>query len=57
MPVTSKTKVKAKKNKANITIDKSVGSYEKHPFFVKKANEMKALIKKVGLPKELTKKK
>ena len=38
-------------------VDKSIGNYEKHPFFVKKANEMKALIKKVGLPKELTKKK
>jgi hypothetical protein len=32
-----------------------VGNYEKHPFFIKKANEAKALLKKVGLPKKLTK--
>jgi len=28
-----------------------VGNYEKHPFFVKKANDMKELLEKVGLPK------
>src|SRR5258705_9860135 len=33
-------------------IDPNVGNYEKHPFFVKKANKAKALIKKVGMPKE-----
>ena len=32
-----------------------VGNYEKHPFFVKKANESKALIKAVGLPKKSAK--
>jgi len=32
-----------------------VGNYEKHPLFVKKANEAKALIKAVGLPKKLAK--
>lgn len=31
------------------------GNYEKHPFFVKKANEAKALLKEVGLPKQLAK--
>jgi HTH-type transcriptional regulator / antitoxin HigA len=31
------------------------GNYEKHPFFVKKANTAKALLKKVGLPKQLAK--
>lgn len=28
-----------------------VGNYEKHPFFVKKANAAKAKLAKVGLPK------
>ena len=31
-------------------VKKTVGSYEKHPFFVKKNNEAKALLEKVGLP-------
>lgn len=31
------------------------GNYEMHPFFVKKANAAKALLKKVGLPKQLAK--
>jgi hypothetical protein len=39
--------------KASAVIDNNVGSYEKHPFFVKKANEAKAILKKVGLPKKL----
>ena len=34
-----------------IIVSNKVGNYEKHPFFVKKANEMRALIKKVGRPK------
>ena len=33
-----------------ITVSDTVGNYEKHPFFVKKANEMKELIKRVGRP-------
>jgi hypothetical protein len=32
-------------------IDSSAGNYEKQPFFVKKANEAKALIKKVRYAK------
>ncbi len=56
MPIV-KHKSKAKKQKPNGVVDSSVGNYEKHPFFVKKANEAKALIKEVGLPKELKKKK
>ncbi len=56
MPII-KQKSKLKKQQSTGVVDNSVGSYEKHPFFVKKANEAKALIKKVGLPKELTKKK
>lgn len=34
-------------------VDPKVGNYEKHPFFVKKANEARALLKAVGLPKKL----
>jgi len=29
---------------------KAVGNYEKHPFFVKKNNEAKETLAKVGLP-------
>jgi HTH-type transcriptional regulator / antitoxin HigA len=31
------------------------GNYEKHPFFIKKANTAKALLKRAGLPKQLAK--
>jgi HTH-type transcriptional regulator/antitoxin HigA len=31
------------------------GNYQKHPFFVKKASTAKALLKTVGLPKQLAK--
>ncbi len=41
-----------KSNVAAIVSDK-VGSYEKHPFFVKKKEAAKAFLKKVGLPKQL----
>ena len=51
-----KTK-KVSGKKTHAIIDPSVGNYEKHPFFVKKANEMKELINKVGLPKDLLVKK
>jgi hypothetical protein len=37
-------------------VTNEVGNYEKHPFFVKKANEAREKIKKVGLPKTSTKK-
>ena len=40
------------KKKTLAVIDSKVGNYEKHPFFVKKANEAKALLKAVGLPKK-----
>ncbi len=49
---TTNTKSKAHKN----NISDSVGSYEKHPFFIKKASAAKTLLLKVGLPKELAKK-
>jgi hypothetical protein len=42
---------KAQTIKAIVTNE--VGNYEKHPFFVKKANEAKELLQKIGLPKVL----
>jgi len=54
MPVKSKNKTTSKK-KTYAVVDSKVGNYEKHPFFVKKANEAKALLKAVGLPKKLVK--
>ena len=33
-----------------------VGSYEKHPFFVKKVASAKVIINSTGLPKQLNKK-
>jgi hypothetical protein len=49
-------KEKASKMTSAIVSD-SVGNYEKHPFFIKKTAAAKALLLKVGLPKELTNKK
>ncbi len=46
-------KIAGKKTLA--VVDPKVGSYEKHPFFIKKANEAKALLKAVGMPKKLAK--
>lgn len=43
------TKISLKK--LNGVISDKVGNYQADPFFVKKAAEAKALIKKVGLPK------
>lgn len=45
----------ANKKKVYAVVDSKVGNYEKHPFFVKRANEVKALLKAVGLPKKLEK--
>ena len=56
MPKTKKNKRTANK-KIHGIIDSSVRNYENDPFFVKKANEMKELIEKVGLPKEFYDKK
>jgi hypothetical protein len=39
---------------ANGAVDRNVGNYEKHPFFVKKANKAKALLKEAGLPKNIS---
>ena len=49
MPVSIKNK---KLKKASAVVDSNVGNYEKHPFFVKKANEAKAILKKTGIPKK-----
>jgi len=50
----SKKETSSKKSSAIVT--DSVGNYEKHPFFVKKATAAKALLLQVGLPKQFTKK-
>jgi hypothetical protein len=55
MPVSAKNKKQGKGKKTFAIIDSKVGNYEKHPFFVKKANEAKALLKAVGLPKKTAK--
>jgi hypothetical protein len=52
MPVAAKNK-KLQRKKTLAVVDPKVGNYEKHPFFIKKANEAKALLKAVGLPKKL----
>ena len=55
MSVSTKNKKTRGKKEALAVVDPKVGNYEKHPFFVKKANEAKALLKAVGLPKKLAK--
>lgn len=57
MPVITKNKNKSKRKRVFAEVDSKVGNYEKHPFFVKKANEAKALLKTVGLPKTISKEK
>lgn len=39
-----------------VVIDNNMKDYSDDPFVLKKAEEAKALIKKIGLPKELRKK-
>ena len=51
----AKNKGTSKTKKTFAVVDPTVGNYEKHPFFVKKANTAKALLKAVGLPKQLAK--
>lgn len=55
MSVTAKHKNNSKNKNPLAVVDSKVGNYEKHPFFVKKANAAKALLKAVGLPKQLAK--
>jgi hypothetical protein len=55
MPVTTKHRRITKKKNISATLDSSVGSYEKHPFFLKKAKAAKALLDEVGLPEKSSK--
>ena len=55
MSATEKNKKTVSKKKTLAVVDPAVGNYEKHPFFIKKANEAKALLKAVGLPKKMAK--
>ena len=55
MPAETKNRNSSKRKKTFAIVDPKVGNYEKHPFFVKKANEAKALLKAVGLPGKLAK--
>ena len=55
MPAPTKNKKTNTQKKFFGVIDSKVGNYEKHPFFVKKANEAKAILKVVGLPKKRAK--
>lgn len=50
------TKKGSTNNKNTAVVSESVGNYEKHPFFIKKANAAKALLMKVGLPNTFSKK-
>jgi hypothetical protein len=46
----------ASSEKSGVVVSDSVGNYEKHPFFIRKATAAKTLLLKVGLPKHLTRK-
>ena len=52
MGVIAKNKSKATGKKTGAVIDSKVGNYEKHPFFIKKANTAKEIVKNTGLPKQ-----
>jgi hypothetical protein len=56
MATIKKDKKKQVSKKILGVVDPNVGNYEKHPFFVKKANEARAILKEVGLPKDTKKK-
>ena len=49
-------KAQTETKKVSAFVSDAVGNYEKHPFFIKKATGAKALLRKVGLPKQLSKK-
>lgn len=51
MPTTTKTRRKHK-HLPGITVDPNMPDYSKDPFFIKKAEEARAFIERVGLPKE-----
>ena len=53
MSVTKKKKKAAGAVKGSAEVDATIGNYENHPFFIKKAKEAKRFLKKAGLPKEV----
>lgn len=48
--ITKRTSKRSSSKIGSITVSDKVGNYEKHPFFIKKANEVKEFLKKAGLP-------
>ena len=56
MSLKGKKDKKKPDSKMGAIVSDHVGNYEKHPYFVKKANEAKAFLKVVGLPQEFMKK-
>lgn len=56
MPSKAKKYKHSRTPKIGAIVTDTVGNYEKHPFFVKKAEEAKAFLKTTGMPKELAKK-
>ena len=50
------TNISSNAPKKSAIVSNGVGNYEKHPFFIKKATAAKALLLKVGLPRQLAKK-
>ena len=55
MSISTKNKKTRGKKETLAVVDPKVSNYEKHSFFVKKANEAKALLKAISLPKKLAK--
>ena len=53
MPSKEKKEQKKPSKKIGAIVSASVGNYETHPFFVKKAKKAKAYLKAAGLPKQL----
>jgi hypothetical protein len=56
MPSKAKHTKHSRAPKIGAIVSDTVGNYEKHPFFVKKAEEARAFLKATGLPKQLAKK-
>lgn len=52
MSVTKKNKKPADTIKGFAEVEKRVGNYEKHPFFIKKAKDAEKFLKQAGLPKD-----
>jgi len=52
--VSKPRKVASEERSPYITVSDTVGNYENHPFFVKKAKEAKEFLKKAGIPKYIT---